>query len=210
MVLILLAVAGLAGGLWALWRDGPHKDGAEISTGPFAAPQEAVTEQHRSGDPSAVPDLSAVEVTNRQSRGGRVLPEHSSFLALTVEVSPGGSGGGGGARLLQRAEHPGRCKPAPAGEGRVGIFFRAIDPQGRTISDGMLPDPFEIRAFPARPERGETPLSAPIPRREAAEILLRLPVTPELRGVELFHVPATAKPDDARDKTEWRIGTITL
>ncbi len=102
-------------------------------------------------------------------------------------------------------------KPGRRPDGRYGIYYRAVDAHGTTLADGIIPDPYEIRVPLPKPGDPVPPaVTGPIPPRDEATFNIRLPDLPRAEKVELFHVPPTAQPSDARDRSEWRIGSFPL
>ena len=183
----------LAGGAWCVRSCGPEQPPVNAATPPVSAAA-AISQPFAPAPAPPAPDAPAP--------ARRAMPPHSCIIALIFTASAGGI------QVTERTTHAGQLKPFPAPEGRVGLYFRLKDKSGALICDGMLPDPFEVRAIPPRP--GDAPLPGPPPQKQEAVFSVRLPEVPDMGALELFRVPRSATPADPRDRAEWLLGTFPL
>jgi hypothetical protein len=163
-----------------------------------------VMEAANCGEVSAVPPVSGSAAATAPARPA--LPKHERIVILQFESKDGKI------TLAARSEAAGRMKPAPAPAGRTGLYFKALDAAGGLICDGMLPDPYIVRA-PAPPPGGQGTSPAPsfpVAERDETSFLVRLPAVAGLQALELYRVPAGTAPGAARDAVEFRMGTFDL
>jgi hypothetical protein len=156
------------------------------------------------GETSSQPAPSTAKPAESSSRGRPALPEHERMLLLQFEWKDKALS------LAKRSEADGRVKPAPAPEGRTGVYFRALDNTGALICDGMLPDPFLIRVPPGTPPAGSSSRAPSHPKRDETTFLVRLPSVASLHSLELYRVPQGTAPGAPRDAAEFQLGTFGL
>jgi hypothetical protein len=186
-VLGVLALLTLILGWWKMqsFRTEAPKPNAEVKMVPsLAQPNSAAT---------------PLELPEKGSQAGQ-LPPHQHFLALIF------SGNQRGVQLVSKRPHEGSMKPLPPADGRNGIYLRAKSREGQTICEGVLPDPFEVRAFPAQAATA----AEPIPQLQDTTFMVRLPMVTNLQSVELYYIPPTAGTSEPPDRSEWQLGKFLL
>jgi hypothetical protein len=136
---------------------------------------------------------------NRTQTGSQ-LPPHDRYLTLTF------SGGTRGVKLVTKRIHSGMIKSMPPPDGRYGVYVMAKSKDGPIICHGVLPDPFEVRAFPAQaPGAAE-----PIPQLDDTTFMVRLPMVANLNEVELYYIPRSAAPSDPPNNQDRLLGRFPL